>query len=141
MGLVRSITFLSHTQVSDGSGVVLWLWHRLGSQPPDIALPCMLELLTVLPEVRLHTLSRPRSVIGISYIDGHNKRRVGSTATADASRVSCDSRTTQDVLKAPDSADVLNVGPSDRWYHSPVDLQVIVPRGTGSYGVPASCPP
>lgn len=34
-------------------GVVYWLWSRFGSQPPDIALPCMLELLTVLPEVRI----------------------------------------------------------------------------------------
>jgi transportin-3 len=33
-------------------GVVYWLWARFGGQAPDIALPCMLELLTVLPEVR-----------------------------------------------------------------------------------------
>ncbi len=32
--------------------MVMWLWHSFSSQPPDIALPCMLELLTVLPEVR-----------------------------------------------------------------------------------------
>ena len=35
----------------NGGGVVMWLWSRFGSQAPDIALPCMLELLTVLPEV------------------------------------------------------------------------------------------
>lgn len=33
------------------TGVVYWLWSRFGNQAPDIALPCMLELLTVLPEV------------------------------------------------------------------------------------------
>lgn len=36
---------------SGHAGVVYWLWARFGGQAPDIALPCMLELLTVLPEV------------------------------------------------------------------------------------------
>lgn len=32
-------------------GIVQWLADNVGSQSQDIALPCMLELLTVLPEV------------------------------------------------------------------------------------------
>lgn len=36
-----------------GGGVVQWLADNVGRQRQDIALPCMLELLTVLPEVRL----------------------------------------------------------------------------------------
>ena len=34
-------------------GVVGWLAQRLGSEPQAVSLPCMLELLTVLPQVRL----------------------------------------------------------------------------------------
>ena len=32
-------------------GVVGWLAQRLGSEPQAVSLPCMLELLTVLPQV------------------------------------------------------------------------------------------
>ena len=32
-------------------GLVMWLAENLGRQPQDLALPCMLELLTVIPEV------------------------------------------------------------------------------------------
>lgn len=34
------------------SGVVGWLAQRLGGEPQTVSLPCMLELLTVLPQVR-----------------------------------------------------------------------------------------
>jgi hypothetical protein len=53
-------------QVNDSAGVVMWLWHRLGNQPPDIALPCMLELLTVLPEVRT------KSTCGLNRVRIHH---------------------------------------------------------------------
>ena len=33
-------------------GVVGWLAQRLGGEPQTVSLPCMLELLTVLPQVR-----------------------------------------------------------------------------------------
>ena len=33
-------------------GVVGWLAENLGRQPQNVALPCMLELLTVIPEAR-----------------------------------------------------------------------------------------
>ena len=33
-------------------GVVGWLAQRLGGEPQAVSLPCMLELLTVLPQVR-----------------------------------------------------------------------------------------
>jgi len=32
------------------SGVVMWLAENLGRQSQEVALPCMLELLTVIPE-------------------------------------------------------------------------------------------
>lgn len=34
------------------TGVVGWLAQRLGGEPQTVSLPCMLELLTVLPQVR-----------------------------------------------------------------------------------------
>lgn len=34
------------------NGVVGWLVQRLGGEPQSVSLPCMLELLTVLPQVR-----------------------------------------------------------------------------------------
>lgn len=34
------------------TGVVGWLAQRLSSEPQEVSLPCMLELLTVLPQVR-----------------------------------------------------------------------------------------
>ncbi len=32
-------------------GVVRWFAYKFNALPPDLALPCMLELLTVLPQV------------------------------------------------------------------------------------------
>lgn len=37
-------------------GVVMWLAQNLGQQSQDIALPCMLELLTIIPEASLITM-------------------------------------------------------------------------------------
>ena len=35
-----------------GGGCVQWLTGRMAGEPSEAALPCMLELLTVLPQVR-----------------------------------------------------------------------------------------
>ena len=37
-----------------GGGAVQWLAGRMAGEPSEAALPCMLELLTVLPQVRAH---------------------------------------------------------------------------------------
>ena len=38
-------------QQQQQAGVVRWFAAKFGALPPDTALPCMLELLTVLPQV------------------------------------------------------------------------------------------
>ncbi len=37
-----------------GGGAVAWFAVKLQAVPPDVALPCLLELLTVLPQVRVY---------------------------------------------------------------------------------------
>lgn len=44
--------FAAHAPLSqwEGLGCVQWFANRLGAEPKEVAVPCMLEMLAVLPE-------------------------------------------------------------------------------------------
>jgi transportin-3 len=50
LALVATVAHMPAAQWDSG-GVVVWLSRRLSQHPSEVALPCMLELLTVLPQV------------------------------------------------------------------------------------------
>lgn len=53
LALAALAAHLPAVQWGEG-GVVRWLMGRLSSADPEVAMSCMLELLTVLPQARLH---------------------------------------------------------------------------------------